>query len=288
MKPFLKNIYQAFLPEAHAKHLELKVDCPNEMLTYTDKSLLERAVRNLLQNAIKYTNSGHVWLHVEAEGDYVWLTIADTGPGIPEAEQGHIFEEFYQIDNPGRDRIRGLGLGLAIVRRLVTLLDIEMRLFSSPGAGSRFVLKLPHLDNCDHMETEPSEPSSSLVGLHVLVVDDEAKVRLAMKELLEALGCRVSDVDCTSQAVTRTRVDPPNIILADFRLRGEDHGIAAVHAIRELYPELPALLVSGDTAPERLQEASAAGIQLLHKPVSMKVLKKAIAISVGRQRADLG
>ena len=117
----------------------------------------------------------------------------------------------------------------------------------------------------------------------MLVVDDEAKVRLGMKELLEGLGCRVSDVDSTAQAVKCAQMNPPvTFVLADFRLRGADHGIATVHAIREIYPLMPALLINGDTAPERLREANAAGITLLHKPISVKVLMRAIAVAVGR------
>lgn len=288
LKPFLDHLYETFLPAAQAKHLDFKVSCADNLFTKTDKSLFERVVRNLLENAIKYTNAGHVHLLAETEGNAIIVTIMDTGPGIQEAEQERIFEEFYQIDNPERDRKRGLGLGLAIVKRLINLLEIDMKLVSSLSSGSSFILRLPRLDGGQgRTNLQSGIGHSSLLGLHVLVVDDETIVRLAMKELLESLGCRVSDVESTVQAIILAKADPPDIILADFRLRGTDNGIATVQAIRERYPLMPALLISGDTAPERLREADTVNIPLLHKPVTGAALTGSIATAVGRNRKEI-
>ncbi len=282
IKPFLQHLYEMFLPDAHTKKLDLKLDCPDNLFTYTDKNLLERTVRNLAQNAIKYTSLGHVLFQVEARPDSLMLIIADTGAGIHPNEHSHIFEEFYQVNNPERDRTRGLGLGLAIVKRLANLLEMEISLESSPGAGSRFALTLPRVSVQKQEVNITPDTRSSLIGLHVLVVDDEARVRLGMKALLEGMGCRVTDVDGTDLALMSARADPPDIVLTDFRLRGDDSGITTIRAIRDFYPRMPALLISGDTAPERLREASSAGIPLLHKPVSIKSLTGAICIAVGR------
>jgi signal transduction histidine kinase/ActR/RegA family two-component response regulator len=286
LKPFLEHLRDTFLADARAKHLDLRIDCSDNFWVYTDKTALERVLRNLLQNAIKYTYSGHILLVVEVDGSSLLLTIADTGPGMSETEHMRIFEEFYQIDNPERDRQRGLGLGLAIVKRLLDLLEVEFRLISSPGFGTKFILKLPRVNTYDDIITE-SAISLSLSGLHILLVDDETKVRLGTKELLESSGCRVSDADGTAQAVMRALADPPDIVLADFRLRGTDDGITTVHTLRKIYPDLPALLVSGDTDPQRLREADAAGISLLHKPVSGKLLTKAIVMAVGGEMKNI-
>lgn len=288
IKPLIDRVHQTFLADARAKNLEFEVDCPDDLFVNTDRDLLERAVRNLVENAIKYTKSGSVRLGATADAESVELTIADTGPGIPEREHAHVFEEFYQLDNPERDRTKGLGLGLSIVKRHLELLEIRLDLISSPGSGTKFVLTLDRVYPSESGAATRAAPAGfSLNGLHVLVVDDEAKVRLSTKEWLENLGCRVSDVDGTAQAALSARANRPDIVLVDLRLRGDDHGIAAVRAIREIYPQMPALIISGDTAPERLREADAAGMTLLHKPVAVDALKKAIATASGRMTADV-
>lgn len=274
----LQNTYEAFLPDACAKQLRFEIYCPDEVCTDTDKVLLERVVRNLVQNAIKYTLSGSVILKVETGKDFNSLIIEDTGQGIPESEHFRIFEEFYQIDNPERDRARGLGLGLAIVKRLIDLLGIEITLTSLLGVGTSFTLKLPISNYVDEIvDSRSLKTSQAFGGLHVLVVDDETKIRLGMRELLEGMGCRVSDVDNSAAALRCATANSIDFVLADFRLREGDNGIATIQAIRNMAPLVPALLISGDTAPERLREATEAGITLLHKPVSLNLLKSEIA-----------
>ena len=243
----------------------------------TDRLLLERVVRNLVDNAIKYTDAGSIRLDVAATGDDVTVTVADTGRGIPQAEHARVFEEFYQLDNPERDRTRGFGLGLSIVKRLSDLLGIRLEMESAPGRGTTFPLHLvATVDAATGHETR-SPSAARFAGLHVLVVDDEGQVRLGMKTLLEGMGCRSTLVDGTARAVAAAKADRPDIVVADFRLRGEDNGIATVRSVRAVYPEMPAILLSGDTAPDRLREAEAAGIALLHKPVAVDELANAIA-----------
>jgi len=238
--------------------------------------LLERIVRNLLDNAIKYTDAGRVSVGVTRNGEDFIVKVADSGRGIPEAEQTRVFEEFYQLDNPERDRTRGLGLGLAIVRRLTELLRIRMDMRSSAGRGTTFQLSLPAVQQA--VSTADSRASHAApAALHVLVVDDEAGIRLGMKTLLEGMGCRATLAGGTQQAVDAARAEKPDMVLSDLRLRGEDNGIKTVRAIRDLYPSMPAILISGDIAPDRLREAEEAGIPLLHKPVPVEVLKHAIA-----------
>jgi signal transduction histidine kinase len=277
---FLERMHGEFLPAARAKGLELSLECPPEALADSDPMLLERIVRNLLDNAIKYTERGSVGMRVEREPAGLCLAIADTGRGILETEQARVFEEFYQVDNPERDRTRGLGLGLAIVRRLADLLQIRIEMTSAPGQGTCFKLSLPEGRRDQRLPEAQPEEQAPAVGAHVLVVDDEAGIRLGMKTLLEAMGCRATLADGTEHAVAAARAARPDVVLADFRLRGTDNGIAAVRAIRALYPGVPAILVSGDIAADRLREAEEAGIALLHKPVPVEILKRAIAEAV--------
>jgi CheY-like chemotaxis protein/anti-sigma regulatory factor (Ser/Thr protein kinase) len=255
----------------------MTASCTFDGVVQTDRLLLERIVRNLTDNAIKYTDAGSVRLGVARAGDDVVVSVADTGRGIPASEHARVFEEFYQLDNPERDRTRGFGLGLSIVKRLADLLDIRLDMESAPGAGTTFRLHLAVAPGGAATAALPAATASRLNGLHVLVVDDEGQVRLGMKTLLEGMGCRATLVDSTQRAVAAAERDRPDIVVADFRLRGEDDGIAAVRSLRALYPELPAILLSGDTAPDRLREAETAGIALLHKPVVVADLAQAIA-----------
>jgi signal transduction histidine kinase/CheY-like chemotaxis protein len=275
----LERMQREFSAPARAKGLELEVHCPHDAWVTTDPMLLERVVRNLVDNAVKYTDIGRVDMRVEAGPKGHVMTIADSGRGIPWDEQEHVFEEFYQLENPERDRAKGLGLGLAIVQRLTNLLQISMEMTSTPGIGTQFRLVLPVAHEAAKHAAE-AKARRSPVKLHVLVIDDEAEIRLGMKTLLEGMGCRASLADGTVEALAAARAAQPDLIVADFRLRGADNGIEAVRAVRGLYPRVPALLISGDIASDRLREAEQAGIALLHKPVPAEALKRAIAEAV--------
>jgi len=273
----LAHLHEELEPVARGKGLELTFDCPRDAFVDTDRTLFERIARNLLDNSIKYTDAGRVSLRAERAPGGIAVTVADSGRGIPESEQERVFEEFYQLDNPERDRTRGLGLGLAIVKRLADLLSIRMEMSSAPAEGTTFRLLLPAARSPLPEPVAGALDASRFASLHVLVVDDEAAVRLGMKTLLEGMGCRATLTDGTEQAIAAARADRPDMVLADLRLRGADNGIDAVRAVRKLYPDIPAVLISGDIAPERLREAEEAAIPLLHKPVPFDLLKQAIA-----------
>ena len=277
LRAVLERICTEFEPAARAKGLEIALKCPQDSFIETDQALFERIVRNLLDNAIKYTDKGRVALQVSRQTSDLVIAIADSGRGIPEREQARVFEEFYQLDNPERDRTRGLGLGLAIVRRLSDLLQIRMEMTSLPERGTTFYLTAPAAGHVTGAIAHSAAARATPAALHVLVVDDEAGIRLGMKTLLEGMGCRATLADGTAQAVAAVKAERPDVVLSDLRLRGDDNGIRTVRAIRELYPDIPAILISGDIAPDRLREAEEAGIPLLHKPVPVEVLQQAIA-----------
>lgn len=276
LKDVLGCVCEEFAEDARRQGLQLQFECSPSAYVNSDQLLFTRIIRNLLGNAIKYTDSGRISVLVTGKPGVHCLTVADTGHGIAAEEQARIFEEFYQVDNPQRDRTQGLGLGLAIVKRLTALLELDLQMQSSVGEGTTFSLTLASVQPVGRKANKAAPAPASFEDLHVLVVDDEAEVAIGMQTLLNSMGCTVATADCTRRAVAAAKAQKPDIILVDFRLRGKDNGIATVRTIRFLYPDMPAILISGDTAPDRLREAEEARIELLHKPVAVDVLKQAI------------
>ncbi len=288
LQPWLSRLQREFQPSAQRKQLVLRLDCPPDACVESDPVLLERVVRNLIDNAIKYTQKGEVAVEVSRSQDEgLWrLAVRDTGMGIPDHEQARIFEEFYQVGNPERDRAKGLGLGLSIVTRLVDLLDLHLALRSVPGQGSSFTLNVTAADPADIQPGQAPRTGNSLPPIRVLVIDDEEPVRVAMQALLSAHGCQVQVAGSTREGLLKSMGLPPDLLLTDFRLRGGEDGISAVRSLRSAFPGLPALIVSGDTAPERLREAHEAGLTLLHKPVSEEQLINAMQAALAGQRRE--
>ena len=261
-----------------AKHLKPTLNCTSRGYAETDPLLFLRVVRNLTHNAIKFTDKGTVALAVGSNGSHIEVVISDTGRGIPEEQQDQVFQEFYQVGNPERDRTQGLGLGLSIVKRLVDLLGIDMQMHSSPSEGTSFVLRLAQVAAPAVISTlQPLEATEHNFNLRVLLIDDEKNVRTSLRILLEELGCLCVEACGTLQALQQVADHRPDLVLADFRLRGDDSGLLAIAAVHKRWPGVPAVLVSGDTAPSRLQEAQYAGIKLLHKPLPPEVLRRELA-----------
>ena len=266
-------------PIAEAKGLALTVKCPSEARCEVDEVLLADLVRNLVDNAIKYTDAGWVSLEAYSQGEHWVLSVRDSGRGIPPEEHEHVFEEFYQLDNPERDRTRGLGLGLSIVRRLAALLDAHLSMESTVGRGTEFRVTV-RSDDRPPPTTDAAMNAEAVAlpdRLSVLILDDEEAVRLGMKALLEAHGCTVSLASTPEEALALAMAQAPDIVVADLTLRGGCNGIDVIASIRALRGRVPALLVSGDTSPARLHEAHAAGIRLLSKPVDEGELREAMA-----------
>jgi signal transduction histidine kinase/CheY-like chemotaxis protein len=247
----------------------------------SDPTLVERIARNLVANAVRYTDAGRIVVGCRRRrGGRIALQVWDTGRGIPAAQHERVFHEYYQLGNPERDRSQGLGLGLAIVRRLTHLIGATVRLRSAPGWGSCFEVGFARA---------PERPAESLdaanesdvhgAGL-VVVIDDEAAIRLGMSILLSGWGYDVVAAGSVDEAIERLAAHArrPGLLLCDFRLRGGETGIDAIQRLRTEYNEpIPAMLISGDTAAERLREVQASELLLLHKPVPNDRLRTAIA-----------
>jgi two-component system, sensor histidine kinase len=273
VESLLERIRSQFEPLAWAKGLTLHVRASDEFVR-SDPVLLERIVRNLVSNAVKHTRSGGVVVGVRRRGEAVSIEVWDSGPGIVPAQQQEIFREFHQLRNPERDCSKGLGLGLAIVDRLSVLLNHPVTLVSRPGKGSVFRVQVARGRADEVPTTERRIKLGDMAGFHdalVCVVDDEESVREGMKSMLRKWSCDVlvagSGAELMQKLMTVKRV--PDLVISDYRLRKEENGIHVIESVREEYnAPIPALLVTGDTGPERLREALASGLIILHKPVN--------------------
>jgi signal transduction histidine kinase/CheY-like chemotaxis protein len=280
LSDMLNSLFSEFERVAKDKRISLQQGCPPGVDVHTDPLLLERVLRNLLSNAVKHNEDCTLSVVVNSVPDGWSVCVWDNGKGIPIKEQERIFEEFYQLENPERDRSRGLGLGLSIVRRLASLLDLSLRFESTPGAFTRFTLTVPQSRGVSSADDTRLAREREATALSVLVVDDEEEVRESMHLLLEELGHQVSLAGCTDSALALATEDKPDLALVDFRLRGGESGLDTIRELRRQFPGLPGILVSGETAPGRLQEAAAAGVVLLSKPVLPEQLEEAI-LAVG-------
>ena len=266
----LDRVARTFGEPAEQKGLRLRVRRSRMMLT-TDPTLLFRVLSNLVSNAIRYTEKGGVLVGCRKRGRTLLIEVWDTGIGIPAEQHERIFEEFYQLNNPERDRTRGLGLGLATVRRISILLGHPLQLRSVPGRGSRFTIEVP-LADAERVQsisaTVEQKVPNLLRGKLIVVVDDEASVRLGMQSLLESWGCKCITAMDASEALHELGDRLPDFILADLRLKGEDTGVDVIRILRSYLGEsIPAVLISGDTATDQLRKVSAAGLTIMHKPL---------------------
>ena len=200
---------------------------------------------------------------------------------------------FYQLQNPERDRHKGLGLGLSIVKRLTQLLGIELKINSSKGRGTTLQILLPKANTIDmaRLGSRPGESVSGvpdeLDGLSVLIIDDELDVLNGMRTLLTQYGCDVALADSGEQALKLVIANSciPDLIIADYRLRNDQTGDTAIAQVREeVNTDVPAIIITGDTSPERLREALASGFLLLHKPVVIEDLLAVINTLAGDRK----
>lgn len=277
--PLIERLGGEYAARARAKGLRLRWRaCP--LAARADPVLLERMLRNLLENAIRYTDRGGILVGCRRSGGRLRLEVVDTGVGLAPEHSDVIFDEFVQLANPERDRAKGLGLGLAIVKRLAALQGIEVGVRSHPGQGSRFFVTLPGVRRADAQAAAPDvgDCADKPLSGRVLIIDDERSVLEALGWTLGAWGLEVLTAESAAQALSLVAGHPPpNLLLADYRLRGGATGVEAIDAVRRTVGHaIPAVLITGDTSPERLAEATASGNALLHKPVAAEELRRAV------------
>lgn len=276
----LKRVEMTFTAAAREKDLRLRV-VSNSAWIRSDFILLERILLNLVSNAVRYTQVGGIVVGCRRRAGILQIEVWDSGIGIPEDQQRNIFGEFHRLPAAAKqDRGGGLGLGLAIVERLCRLLDCPIELSSKLGRGSRFVVSVPLTTPVMLAEHSSQAAVDQALGKLVVVIDDDALVLDGMRGLLKNWGCSVVTASSEEAALAALSEGetPPDIIISDYRLSDGKTGFAVIERIRRAFgTPIPAFLISGDTAPERLREASASGYYLLHKPVLPITLRSVVS-----------
>lgn len=269
LQPLLNKMEIEFGAQANAKGLVYRTH-ETHAIVRSDPVLVEQVLRNLVSNAIRYTDHGGILLGCRYRSNLVRIEVWDTGIGIAPVMQAEVFKEFFQVGNVERDNRKGLGLGLAIAQGLAQTLNHPLRLRSRLGKGSVFRFDLPTATEALATREPQRQPLIwEKLNLKVLVIDDNEAVRSAMTSLLENWGCACEAVESVDEALALLTTWRPDGVISDYRLRNSETGLDAIAALRTAAGQnLNALLVTGDTGPDRLRLAKASAIPMLHKPVS--------------------
>ncbi|WP_116474357.1 hybrid sensor histidine kinase/response regulator [Zobellella maritima] len=279
---FLKAMEREFAPQAHRQSLSFRVR-HSPYCTWSDPAMLGRVLRNLIGNAIKYTDHGGVLVAARIQGRQLALEVWDTGIGFPEEQLEVMFGEFRQLE-VGQVRRQGLGLGLSIANRLSQMLEHKIEVRSVVGRGSLFRVLVP-LHGSSQAESVPCIPvppvEHNAFDLRVLVIDDEPDNLHATATLLEGWGYRVDLAASLEQASRLPHC--PDFILADYHLQAGTQGTDVIACLsRHFKCEIPAVIVTGDTEPEQLRHIQSLGYPVVHKPLKPIRLRALLQ----RQQAD--
>lgn len=310
LAPLLRTLEEEFGPQADSRQLVYRTrdtDC----VAMCDPTMTALILRNFVSNALRYTQQGGILVCARRRASQVVVQVMDTGVGIAREHWEDVFKEFRQLGNEERDRQKGLGLGLAIAKGLAQSMGSRIELNSRLGHGSVFTLCLPLIEADDAADTKPrshetpmernsqatrsgawmvntpAAPSTahmmSLAGLHVMVVDDEAAVRLSMEALLQSWGCDARVAEGPEQALALLAAGfKPDLLITDYRLRDGITGGDVISQLRShLGTPLPSIIITGDTDPQRIREAAGHTATLLHKPMSAHTLRDAISALCG-------
>lgn len=285
--PVIESLLSDLRPIAEAKGLRLQTAIAGDHV-WSDRTMLRRALQNLISNAIRYTDRGGVLIGTRRRGDMVAIEVVDTGCGIPLDQRDRIFDEFHRgsgaKDRPGRDGDCALGLGLSIVRRLVSALDHQLSLTSEVGKGSRFRILARRCDPSEEAAaTPPPAPlqgrDTTLAGRRVLLVENDPEVTRAMSTLLDGWGCdhrAASSGAAALELVDRGFV--PELVIADQHL---DHGDLGTETLARLLDRLrrriPAILATADITEPVLRETERLGAEFMAKPVKPAQLRALMA-----------
>lgn len=296
MRPFavddmFRRIDAEFSPAFLERRLRFKLYLPMQPLAvHTDPELLLSLLRNIIGNALKYTAQGGVLVGVRRRGEQLLLQVWDTGIGIAPEHLPHLFDEYYQVGNPARDRSRGLGLGLSIVRRLAQLIGAEVSCQSRPGHGSVFEVRLPLAVTAAAGDGDglaaasavagPTPATRKLAGRSVAIVEDDPLVARAMASSFAALGMRVSVHASAEEALAAPDINEADFHIADCRLPGRLDGSAYLGALQALSTRpLRAVLLSGDATTRQRAQKRDARWPVLEKPAELQTLLAALRAS---------
>ncbi len=295
LSPLLARVERQFAPLAASRGLRLTT-APTSVWIDSDPVLVERILANLVGNAVNYTERGGVVVGMRRRNGQCWIDVVDSGVGIAPADHERIFDEFYRVRVARTADRQGMGLGLAIVRRLARLLGHPFEFSSTRGRGSRFSVAVPRAVATCPPVVPPSDPrantSSQLCGALIAVIDDEPSVLDGMRACLAQWGATVVPAACFEEVVAALgHVGRyPDLIVADYRLVSGELGTTVIERLRdELGTDVPALLVSGDASAEAIADMGATGLDVLLKPVVAEELRltvERLLDSAGQLRKD--
>jgi PAS domain S-box-containing protein len=283
-----------FASLAASKGLELRIEAAAPA-AHSDAPLVGQILRNLVSNAIKYTNRGSVQLRATPGAMGVRLEVVDTGVGIPPDQLPYIYDEFYQVGVATNTTREGYGLGLAIVQRLVKLLGLRLEVRSEVGRGSTFALELPAAagaGSAAHVraaDSAPAAPRATPAAARILLVDDDAGVRNATAMLLEVEGFEVACAASLAEAIREARRGLSiDLVIADYHLQNGETGVDVITAVRRLAGEsLGAVLVSGDTSSTVRDFKSDERLRVASKPIRADELLRLIGALLAPARDAL-
>jgi signal transduction histidine kinase len=276
----LRELAAQYAPSAAQRGLALRVHAPHAIPVRSDRRMLRRALQNFIGNALRYTQTGGVLLAARKRGEACVLQVWDTGPGIPDAHLGQIFEEFHRFDQPGERGERGLGLGLSICQRISHVLRHPLEVRSQVGHGSMFSIRVPRanaLPTAQYArEPEPLQ-DDSLHGMHVLCVDNDREILAGMQALLGRWGVQVSTAATVDEGLAAMAASP-QVLLVDYHLHDRLDGLDALDALRaQAGTALPGALLTGDGSDALKLRARERGYRVLTKPIKPASLRAFLA-----------
>ena len=274
LRSVLERIAVDLRPLAEQKKLGFDLT-ETAVLVNSDPALLERIVENLISNAIRYTTEGSVSVGTENIGDFVRISVTDTGIGIPEGAIERIFDEYFQFDNPARNIKKGLGLGLAIVKRLSALLNHPIHVRSTLGEGSIFSLDIPMAQEAALTASLRGSalPAHGGQQLAVLFIDDDSAVADSLSMVLALAGLNAVGACDGNEAMAKLKEGlRPHVVLSDYRMPNEN-GLQVVARLRQaLGRDTPAIVMTGDTSLRHIEEQNIVNLKVVQKPVDPDVL----------------
>lgn len=290
--PLLRSIEDEFETEASGKSIRLHINSSSSVV-HTDSLLLSRILKNLVNNAVKYTITGSVNLITEVDENYLTIRIKDTGPGIPKEQYQSVFAEYHQLANQQAQPNFGQGLGLSIVKRLVDLLKLNISLDSEIGRGTQFSLRVPLGDSLRTQNKDyPVRDFNAIDAYKLLVVEDNETVLEAMDEMLTGMGCEVypaKDIPEALEIISELE-DLPDLLIVDYQLADGVTGDMAIEQVcTEAKKDIPAVIVTGNNSSALVRKATESAFRVLSKPVNPDALLRTIssAINLTQGQAQL-
>ncbi|MEQ6888631.1 NahK/ErcS family hybrid sensor histidine kinase/response regulator [Halomonas sp. CS7] len=290
----IRPLRAEFAVMAEERGLDLVV-VPTGQWVDSDAQMLRRIIQNFLSNAIRYTQAGRVLLGCRRHGERLTVEVWDSGPGIPEAKQTEIFQEFRRLDQATRHKEseKGLGLGLSIADRMARVLDHPIRVRSREGVGTMFSVSVPTVAprtaTQQAEDAAPKRAGNKLDGTRILCIDNESLILEGMKAMLSGWGCEVFTATTIggAKSVLRHLDGPPDAILADYHLDNEVTGLMALEALGDRLEEaVPGIVITADRTEEVAEEIKRAGYQLLLKPVRPAALRALLTRTLQASRAE--